>query len=115
MVVNITNCFLKQRVEMMFIRKMVLLISFLWLCTNSNAQQSIFIDGLYEDWEFIEPIFVDAENDGQNNGIDIRRVWAINDQSNLYFRFELTKEIELQENNELALCLVVANLFAKSG
>ena len=41
--------------------------------------------------------------DGQSNGIDIRNIWAYNDQFNMYFRFELTKEINLQENNDLAI------------
>jgi hypothetical protein len=65
--------------------------------------QTIRIDGNFDDWADIDPIFVDATNDGQSNGIDLERIWAYNDQTFLYFRFELNKEINLQENNELAI------------
>jgi len=63
----------------------------------------IEIDADFEDWEGIEPVFVDELNDGQNNGIDFERIWAYNDEKYLFFRFELNKEIDLQEDNELAI------------
>ncbi|MFT6334749.1 MAG: endonuclease/exonuclease/phosphatase family metal-dependent hydrolase [Halioglobus sp.] len=67
--------------------------------------QAIRIDGNFDDWADIDPIFVDDTNDGQSNGIDLEKVWAYNDQTFLYFRFELNKEINLQENNDLAIYL----------
>ncbi len=78
----------------------VLLFSFQF---SILGQKTILIDGNFDDWEDVAPIFVDNAGDGQNNGIDIRGIWAHNDQYNLYFRFELTKEINLQENNDLAI------------
>jgi len=69
------------------------------------AQKTILIDGKFDDWNDITPVFVDNSGDGQSNGIDFKRIWAFNDESNLYFRFELTKEINLQENNDLAIYL----------
>ena len=68
-----------------------------------TAQKTILIDGDFTDWDDIPLVFEDDSNDGQNNGIDIRRIWMHNDEFNFYLRFELTKEIELQENNSLAL------------
>ena len=67
--------------------------------------QTIRIDGNFDDWADIEPVFVDDLNDGQSNGIDLERVWTYNDQSFIYFRFELNKEINLQDNNDLAIYL----------
>lgn len=65
--------------------------------------QTIRIDGSFEDWDDITPVFIDNTGDGQSNGIDIENVWAYNDQDNLYFRFDLNREINLQENNELSI------------
>ena len=77
-----------------------LLLSF---CTVAFGQKTILIDGNFSDWEDIPVVFEDLSGDGQSNGIDIRRIWTYNDDFNLYFRFELTKEINLQENNNLAI------------
>ncbi len=68
-----------------------------------SGQKTILIDGDFDDWNDIAPIFIDNTGDGQSNGIDIKNIWAHNDQYNLYFRFELTKEINLQGNNDLAI------------
>lgn len=67
------------------------------------SQKAIYIDGQFEDWDDIEPVYVDNTGDGQANGIDIKRIWAHNDEFYVYLRFELTKEINLQEDNDLAL------------
>lgn len=83
--------------------RLLSILSLLLLGLVTSAQTTILIDGHFDDWEEVEPVFIDEAGDGQNNGIDIRRVWCINDQANLYFRFELTKEINLQENNDLAI------------
>ncbi|MGK0315942.1 MAG: endonuclease/exonuclease/phosphatase family metal-dependent hydrolase [Saprospiraceae bacterium] len=84
--------------------RIILNITFL-LLTISMYGQAIRIDGNFDDWADIDPIFVDDTNDGQSNGIDLEKVWAYNDQTFLYFRFELNKEINLQENNDLAIYL----------
>lgn len=73
------------------------------ILTLSTFGQTIRIDGNFDDWADIDPIFVDDINDGQSNGIDLERVWTYNDQTFIYFRFELNKEINLQEDNELAI------------
>jgi len=85
--------------------KLLGIIIFVFVQITLFGQKTILIDGYFEDWEGIEPISTDESGDGQNNGIDIRRVWVHNDEFNIYFRFELTKEITLQENNDLAIYL----------
>ena len=84
--------------------RIILYITFLFL-SISMSSQTIRIDGNFDDWADIDPIFVDDTDDGQSNGIDLERVWAYNDQTFLYFRFELNKEINLQEDNELSIYL----------
>lgn len=84
--------------------RIILNITLLFL-SFSMCSQTIRIDGNFDDWADIEPIFVDDINDGQSNGIDLERVWAYNDQTFLYFRFEINKEINLQEDNELSIYL----------
>jgi len=84
--------------------RLLIKITFILLSISAYGQ-SIRIDGNFDDWANINPVFVDDLNDGQSNGIDLERVWAYNDQSFLYFRFELNKEINLQDNNDLAIYL----------
>jgi len=71
--------------------------------SSQAGSQTIRIDGDYSDWSNINPAFTDNLNDGQSNGIDFENIWVYNDQSNIYFRFQLNKEIDLQEDNELAI------------
>ncbi len=82
--------------------RIIILAIVTFFCSNINSQ-TIRIDGDYTDWNNIEPVFVDDLNDGQNNGIDFERIWTYNDQSNIYFRFQLNREIDLQEDNEFAI------------
>ncbi|MEM9546747.1 MAG: endonuclease/exonuclease/phosphatase family protein [Bacteroidota bacterium] len=101
-VASITNYILIRKVEL----RMKSYVGIFFLCLLSGllpGQITILIDGSFEDWENIEPIFTDDSGDGQSNGIDIKRIWAYNDQNNIYFRFELGKEINLQEDNDLAI------------
>lgn len=79
------------------------LLFFLLSLSHISWSQVIAVDASFDDWADIPPSFVDELNDGQNNGIDFENVWAYNDEKYLYFRFELNKEINLQENNELAI------------
>lgn len=86
-------------------KELIVITVLLFLQFSIVGQKTIYIDGEFEDWNNITPVFVDNTGDGQNNGIDIKRVWAYNDDLYIYFRFELTKEINLQENNDLAIYL----------
>jgi exonuclease III len=82
------------------------LLNIALLCISTAIfGQPISIDGNFEDWADIDPIFIDDLNDGQSNGIDLERFWTYNDQQFIYFRFELNKEINLQDNNDFAIYL----------
>ncbi|MEE9438682.1 MAG: endonuclease/exonuclease/phosphatase family protein [Saprospiraceae bacterium] len=70
---------------------------------NLSYSQQILIDGNFDDWNTIEPIFIDGIGDGQNNGIDLTKIWITSDANNFYLKFTLGKEIDLSENNELAI------------
>lgn len=88
-----------------YIYRSTIMLALVLITAASATSQLIRIDGVYDDWSEIDPIYTDELGDGQNNGIDFEKVWITNDQANIYIRFELNKEIDLQEDNELALYL----------
>ena len=63
------------------------------------------MDGRYEDWEGRVPVWTDSEGDSGISGIDFGKVWIANDSERLYFRIETGIELNLQEDNSLALYL----------
>jgi len=69
------------------------------------SSQTIRVDGTFDDWTGISPIYVDDLGDGQSNGIDIERIWMTNDQTHIYMRFQINREINLQDDNEFSLYL----------
>ena len=79
---------------------------FISLFFSAKSQTKITIDGNFEDWETRQPIHVDPAGDAS---LDIRRLWAESDELFFYFSFELNREIELAENNDLELYLDTDN------
>jgi len=81
----------------------------LLLFSSNCFAQNILLDENYSDWDNGMLIYEDAPGDGQSNGIDIQRVWAANDQTYFYLRFELGKEINIQDDNEFTIYLDTDN------
>ena len=76
------------------------LLFLLFLLAPSFAwSQNILIDGKFDDWIDI-PAIEDATGDGNN--MDFERVWIHSDRQFIYLSFELSREMILQEDNELA-------------
>lgn len=88
-------------------KSIVLLLAI--LISNSANSQNIFIDEKYSDWSASDVIYQDAKGDGSPSGIDIGAIWAANDQEYMYVRFEIEKEINLQDNNDLTLLIDIDN------
>ena len=61
-----------------------------------------FIDEIYTDWPLSSLKYSDS-GDGANTGLDIQQLWIDHDNENLYLRFDLDREIKLQELNKLGL------------
>jgi len=63
----------------------------------------IFVDGFFDDWENIAPIYDDARGDNSDNAVDFGRLWMTNDDRFLYLRLEVGGEINLQNDNQIVL------------
>jgi len=63
----------------------------------------IFLDGYVGDWEEVAPIWTDPTGDGGASGIDIGRIWAVEDEARFYLSFEVGPECLMQQDNRLAL------------
>lgn len=76
----------------------------IYFCFSSAVSGQIFIDEDLKDWPPSASTLSDA-GDGSNTELDIRQIWVENDAQFLYVRFELDREIILQEDNKLALII----------
>ena len=65
----------------------------------------ILLDGVFGDWEGVEPAYTDASGDGGASGIDFDRLWLADDGRFLFLRFEVGTELLLSENNSLTVYL----------
>lgn len=70
----------------------------------ASATARIYIDGEYEDWEGLAPLGVDT-SDSRDKAVRIDRLWAAHSNRYLFLRVELSRAINLQEDNELTLYL----------
>ena len=70
--------------------------------TALSAQ--IFIDEDTSDWP-PSALLISDVGDGLESDLDIQHLWVTNDTSHLYIRFELDREIILQENNQVAIVI----------
>lgn len=67
------------------------------------VSRTIFMDGEFDDWQGLPPIYSDASGDQGAGTVDFGRIWVSNDSDRFYLRFELGTEINLQNNNAIYL------------
>lgn len=104
---NIINYTMIQSLSLSWAWVLVVLL----LGGSPLAGQEIFLDETFEDWTDEMVVFSDIAGDAQPNRIDLQRIWAANDQEYIYFRIELGREINLQDDNDLALYIDADNNF----
>ncbi|HUF10607.1 MAG TPA: endonuclease/exonuclease/phosphatase family protein [Rhodothermales bacterium] len=77
---------------------------------SQAAAQDAFvtIDGLFSDWQTIDPLYSDPQGDG-NGMVDFGRVWMTNDDRFVYVAFEVGGIVSLQSNSEILLGLDTDN------
>ncbi len=85
------------------------LITFTFSARVSAQAQRIFLDGQFDDWDNIAPLYEDVIGDQQAGDLDFGRLWAANDEDYFYLCFEVGVEIILQENNDVRLYLDTDN------
>lgn len=80
------------------------ILSLLLIVSNGfpNARM-IFLDGFFEDWNGIAPIYSDTYGDQGNGSIDFGAMYVANDNDHIYIRFSTGIDINLSENNTVYL------------
>lgn len=90
----------------MVIRIVAFIVALFFLQTISFAQPpQIFMDGQFDDWQTLNPIYSDSLNDQISGNLDFGKLWAVNDADYLYMRIEVGDEINLQDLNDVTLYL----------
>lgn len=82
-----------------------LLMFFAFAMTMAFAQAQVLVDGKFEEWENIEAAYTDAPNDGRIFGVDFGKLQIYNDPNFIFFLLETTREINLQNDNDLTIYL----------
>ncbi|MFH1735638.1 MAG: endonuclease/exonuclease/phosphatase family protein, partial [bacterium] len=69
----------------------------------------ILLEGQFDDWDAIEPLYDDPIGDQVTGDLDLGRFWVANDEEYVFFCFEIGVEIILQEGNDVTLYLDTDN------
>ena len=85
------------------------LLIFILLVTQLIAQERIFIDEKFDDWDNIYTYHEDDSGDNINGEIDFQSFWVTNDNEYLYFRIQTTKQIILLNKNYLTVYIDTDN------
>ncbi len=76
------------------------------ICVLGSARaerRHIQLDGCFDDWQGLVPVWVDPSGDGGASGIDIGSIWATDDDDHLFLGFDVGAEIILQSAQQLTL------------
>jgi endonuclease/exonuclease/phosphatase family metal-dependent hydrolase len=90
----------------------LLILSFLlilFLTGKSRSSDIIILDGLFEEWQYREPVYTDPEGDNLGGTIDYTSMYIDNDQDYLYLNFDLNTETNLQNGSDLILYIDTDN------
>ena len=102
----ILRCSVKMPIKKIFLHFVGCIVFILILPVFSPiyAQSSrIFVDGFFDDWEDIAPVYDDARGDNSAAVVDFGRLWIANDERFLYLRLQVGGEINLQNDNRIVL------------
>lgn len=78
--------------------------------TTAQAESArIYLDGLFTDWETIDPIYSDPIGDQASGTLDFGRLWVANDERYLFISIEVGAELLLAEPNAVTLYLDIDN------
>jgi len=69
----------------------------------------ILLEGKFDDWDDIDPLYNDPIGDQVTGDLDLGRFWVANDENYVFFCFEVGVEIILEEGNEVTLYLDTDN------
>jgi hypothetical protein len=73
---------------------------------------NIFVDGIFQDWQALAPVYEDPIGDRLFGDLDFGRLWVTNTDRFLFFNIEVSGDINIQDQNEIALYLDTDNNLA---
>lgn len=73
------------------------------------CSQQIILDESYDDWQSATTNYKDKSGDGNSSSVDITDVKFSNDDKNLFVYLDLSKEINIQENNKITIFIDADN------
>lgn len=82
---------------------LLVLILLLLHINCSTPIDQIYLDGEFTDWHHLSPLYQDQIGDQEPGHLDFGKIWMTNDSYSLYLRIEVGTEINLQNDNDLAL------------
>jgi hypothetical protein len=79
--------------------------------TGPAAAESarILVDGLFEDWDALTPVYNDPAGDQASGDVDFGRLWIANDENWLHFSLEVGSEVNIQGANRISIFLDTDN------
>ena len=75
----------------------------------SGESARIIVDGSFEDWEGVAPVYEDAAGDQTTGEVDFGRLWIANDENWLHFSLEVGTEVNIQGDNLISIFLDTDN------
>jgi len=93
------------------VRYAITLIAALLIASGPASGESarILIDGLFEDWDAIAPVYWDSTADQSSGELDFGRLWIANDENWLHLSLEVGSEVNIQEGNLISIFLDTDN------
>ncbi len=67
------------------------------------SAQTVILDENFDDWKNIPVQYADRAGDGNAAGIDFRDIRISNDEERVFLYFDVTTEINLDENNQVTM------------
>jgi len=74
-----------------------------------SEARRIFIDGVFNDWDELEPIYTDISGDQLQGDVDFGKLWVANDDLYIFLCIQLGTEINMQNDNQLSIYLDTDN------
>ncbi len=90
-------------------RIIFLIIILIYPIAACSDAQRIIMDGFFDDWQSVQLAHIDESGDARMGSVDFGKLWITNDDRYLFLRIELEKEINLQNDNALAIYLDTDN------
>ncbi len=85
------------------VRVLTLVTALAAACAARAERLPVVLDGSFDDWSGLAPVWTDPSGDQGQSGIDLGRLWLADDAVNFYLRFEVGPELLLNGGNSLSL------------